>query len=173
VGWGVVVHNLSPRAAQAVLLTITLLGSDGAVLERHMEPIPVIPAGKRFFVGEGDVLVGSQRVHSIKAAVECAWFGGRSGREPRVSDVRIVKDSSGRVAEVRGTLINDTGARLPRLTAVSCVLSDAEGGVVGGGTGFLESSLAPGATAVFHITVGVSCSPASQAAHAHVSVRFF
>jgi hypothetical protein len=70
--------------------------------------------------------------------------------------------------EIDGEVQNDNPTRTIQMVELSGVVFDAEGNIIGGGTGFAPATLPPAARVAMKITTGMRPIPMSKAASALV-----
>jgi hypothetical protein len=172
VSYGVVLQNTSPNEdALQVYTLVNFVGPDGKLVGSATTTLQGIPAGQQFGLG-GDISffggmptisrleivveIGKRQKHALKMATISNIY-----IEPSVFEPQWVGAIDGEVSNPASTLVLQN-------TALSTVLFDSAGNVIGGGSGFAGASLPPGAREFFKITLG-SDIPVARAASAMVS----
>jgi hypothetical protein len=172
VSYGVVLQNTSPNEdALQVYTLVNFVGPDGKLVGSATTTLPGIPAGQQFALG-GDlsffgtlapltrleivVQIGKRQKHALKMAPISNIY-----LEPSVFEPAWVGAVDGEVSNASTSLVLQN-------TALSTVVFDAAGNVLGGGSGFAGASLPPGAREFFKITLGSDIA-VSRAASAMVS----
>lgn len=152
--WGVVLANTSrTHDALAVTVAVKLVAPNGTAVPGQgrvvRQRLPLIPAGKTFYLGGETTLLGDGRVRGVRAEVTAV--GSTPSKRyvlPPMSDVYL-DTSTGQMA---GTVRNPYSMAISSydLTA-DIVFFDRRGRVIGGGgpgeIGNLESDLEPGSGA--------------------------
>lgn len=170
VGYGAVIRNLSPdEDALGVTVLVNVIGSGGQILESEADRYDAIPATGTYYAG-GLILInqGNASVARLEVSVSFRERAKKAITLPLVSNVRVQADAVG-IAEVAGELQNTSTKPLSSLSDVTAVVFDAAGNVLGGGWGFLEADVPPGARIGF--TVSIAGRSPSEIASAQVSVE--
>ncbi len=172
VSYGVILQNTSKgQDALQVYTLVNFVGPDDKLVGSATTTLSGIPAGQQFGLG-GDlafmggvppisrleivVQIGKRQPHALKMATISNIY-----LEPSIFEPAWLGAVDGEVSNPETALVLEN-------TALSTVVFDAAGNVIGGGTGWAPSSLPPGAREFFKITMG-SDVPMSHAASAMVS----
>ncbi len=170
--FGIMLRNSSPNAdALDVYVLVNFVMADGQAIGTKTETIDAIPAGTTYAYGGSLTFPGAAPVARLEVVVK---VGGRQRRlihQPLVQSIGIVPGRSDAtwVGEVNGEIVNDHPSFDVSRTKLSTVVFDANGIIVGGGTGSATALLPPGTRQVFKITSGVDAIPWARAARAAVS----
>jgi hypothetical protein len=172
VSYGVVLQNTSPNQdAVELQALVNFVGPDDKLVGSATTRISGIPAGQQFALG-GDlnfpggvptiarlevvVQIGKRQAHALRMAPIANIYLEPSVFEPAW------------LGAVDGEVSNPDVSLLLENTALSTVVFDSNGNVLGGGTGYAFASLPPGSREFFKITLGNDI-PTAQAASAMVS----
>jgi hypothetical protein len=171
--YGLMLRNTSPNAdALDVYVLVNFVMADGQAIGTKTEIIDAIPAGTSFAYGDSLRFPASAPVQRLEVVVK---VGGRQRRlihQPLVQSIGIVpglRDATW-VGEVNGEIVNDHPSFNVSRAKLSTVVFDANGTIVGGGSGSATALLPPGTREVFKITSGVDAIPWARAARAVVSM---
>ena len=170
VDYGIVLRNTTPgRDARNVQVTVTAVGAQNAVLDSDASTVLSIPAGSTYYVGGHSVYPGSAVTARIEAFVQVGQSAPQGGASPPPpANVRLEPSSLGGV-EVLGEVKNTTATPLSSLARITAVLYDSQGRIVGGGYGYPDADVPPGARIGFEVfAVGV---PSGLATSAQVSIE--
>ena len=170
--YGLMLRNTSPNGdALQVYVLVNFVMADGQAIGTKTEVIDAIPAGTTFAYGGSLVFPAGAPVARLEVVIK---VGGRQRgtiHQPLVQSIGIapgLRDAMW-VGQVNGEIVNDHPSLNVSRTKVSTVVFDANGSIVGGGSGVARALLPPGTREVFAITSGVDAIPWSRAARAAVS----
>jgi hypothetical protein len=172
VSFGVMLKNASPNAdALQVYVLVNFVMADGHLIGTKADTIEAIPAGRTHAHGGSLIFPGAAPVVRLEVVVK---IGGRQRRiihVPVASNVRVLPDlhDATWVGEVDGEIINDHAQLNLQRTTLSTVVFDAEGNVLGGGTGSASALLPPGTRQAFVLKSGLDAIPWARAARAVVT----
>jgi len=170
--WGVVLANTSrTHDALAVTVAVKLVAANGTAVPGQgrvvTQRLPLIPAGKTFYLGGETTLLGEGSVRRVQAEVTAV--GSTPSKRyvlPPMSDVYF-DTSTGQMA---GTVRNPYSLPISSYDlSADIVFFDRRGRVIGGGgpgeIGSLESDLKPGSVAPvsFFVPAGLALSRIASA----------
>lgn len=170
--YGVVMRNISPNAdALNVYVIVNFVMADGHLIGTVANTIGSIDANSEFNYGGGLQFPGAAPVDHLEIVVQ---VGGRQrgvSRAPSIDGSRLAPGrlDANWVGEAGGEVINDRSTFKMSNATLYCVILDANGNVVGGGSGFANATLPPGTRQAFALTTGVDSVPWARAASSHVS----
>lgn len=170
--YGVMLRNASPNAdALQVYVLVNFVMADGHLIGTRAETIEAIPAGTSFAYGGSLDFPGAAPVVRLEVVVQVAGRQRHAISQPLVSNVRVLpsrRDATW-VGEVDGEIINDHARLSISRTKLSTVVFDADGNILGGGSGSASALLPPGTRQVFVINSGLDAIPWARAARAIVT----
>jgi hypothetical protein len=170
--FGLMLRNTSPNAdALDVYVLINFVMADGQAIGTKTEVIDAIPGGTTFAYGGSLSFPGAAPVARLEIVVKVGDRQRGTLHQPVVQSIGIVpgrRDATW-VGEVNGELVNDHPSLNVSRTKLSTVVFDANGSIIGGGSGNANALLPPGTREVFVITSGVDAIPWGRAARAVVS----
>jgi hypothetical protein len=170
--FGLMLKNTSPNAdALDVYVLVNFVMADGQAIGTKTDVIEAIPGGTTFAYGGSLNFPGAAPVARLEVVVK---VGGRQRgtiHQPLVQSIGIVpgRRDAMWVGEVNGEIVNDHLSLNVSRTKLSTVVFDANGSIVGGGSGNASALLPPGTRQVFVITSGIDAIPWARAARAAVS----
>jgi hypothetical protein len=170
--FGLMLRNSSPNAdALNVYVLVNFVMADGQAIGTKTEIIDAIPAGTTYAYGGSLSFPGAAPVARLEVVVK---VGGRQRgtiHQPLVQSIGIApgRRDAMWVGEVNGEIVNDHTSLNVNRTKLSAVVFDANGGIVGGGSGYASALLPPGTRQVFVITSGVDAIQWARASRAVVS----
>lgn len=173
VSYGVVLGNVSrENDALAVAVHVNFLSATGTVLKTAVANVRTIGAQGRYFLGGYVTIPEGIPVSTLEILPRVGAQQPKSLRVPKVTDTRVVPSpfEPGWVGAVYFQVQNDQPLHVFSMPSVSAVLFDAAGNVIGGGTGFSATPLAPGVRAQYEVTQGLSSIPFDRVASASISV---
>jgi hypothetical protein len=170
--FGLMLRNSSPNAdALNVYVLVNFVMADGQAIGTKTEVLDAIPAGTTFAYGGSLLFPSAAPVARLEIVIK---VGGRQRgtiHQPLVQSIGIVpglRDAMW-VGEVNGEIVNDHASLNVNRTKLSTVVFDANGTIVGGGSGNASALLPPGTRQVFKITSGVDAIQWARATRAVVS----
>jgi hypothetical protein len=170
--YGIVLQNTSPNEdALQVYTLVNFVGPDGKLVGSSTSTLPGIPAGQQFGLGGDISFFGTlPTVTRLEIVVEIGKRQKHALKMATISNIYIEPSvfEPSWVGAVDGEVSNPESSLVLQNTALSTVLFDAAGNVIGGGSGFAGASLPPGAREFFKITLS-SDIPVGRAASAMVS----
>lgn len=172
VSWGVILANESPnRDAVEVTVLANFVMADNRLIGSATTRISAISAGTQHAVGGELSFLGGAPIERLEIVVQTRKSGPPTRRKPAVTNLRVVPGLTDPfwAGSLEGELINDDGSKLSR-AQLGAVIFDADGKVIGGGSGFAYASLPPGAREFIKITTGMRAIAMNRAASALVSV---
>jgi hypothetical protein len=171
--YGLLIRNPASKDARDVSITVSFGSAAGTTLGRATTTIARIGAGETFALGGSTELSSQAGATKLTATVRVGSYRTPADKSrPRVANARIVPSQAdpGWVGEVDGEIVNDASQLTLARAVISVVVLDANGRIVGGGTGALSSPLASGARGPFAARLGFSAIPIDHAARPVVSV---
>ena len=163
VSYGIILANESTkRDALDVNVLVNFVMSDNRL----------IAAGTRHALGGEANFPGGAPIARLEVVVKIGHSGPATHTKPGVSAVRVLPSVSEPQwsGSVEGEIQNDSASLTLRSVELSTVVLDADGNIIGGGSGFGVSSLPPSARMFFKIGNGMRPIPYSKVASALVSV---
>jgi hypothetical protein len=173
VSWGVIVANTSKtQDAQDVEVLCNFVMSDNRLIGSATQRIADISAGSQFATGGMLTFPGAAPIARLEIVVNIGRGGPVTRVKPGISFVRVAPSTFEPqwAGEIDGEVQNDDPAKTIQFVELSGVVLDADGNILGGGTGFAAATLPPAARMAMKITDGMSPIPFSRAASAMVSV---
>ena len=173
VSFGIVLANPSPENdALKVVVLVNFIDSTNRVVATTDEQIPAVGAGSVYYLGGSQRIPDGTPVSKLEIVTRIGGQAPKSLLGPPTSDVLIqaARFDPGWVGAVVGQVQNDHPTWLLASTAISVVVYDSAGNVIGGGTGSSTGGLLPGIRAYFSAASGVGSIPIDQAFSAGVSV---
>jgi hypothetical protein len=173
VSWGVVLRNTSPNQdALDVYTLVNFVGPDNRLVGSATNNLSGIPAGKDFALGDDlSFFGGVPPISRLEVVVQIKKRQAHALKLPTITNIRVLPDifRPNYVGEVDGEVSNDDPRLVLRNAELSTVVFDANGNVLGGGSGYAFASLPPSAREFFKIERGLDAIPMSRAASAMVS----
>ena len=173
ISWGVILRNTSPEQdALDVYTLVNFVGTDNRLVGSATNTLSGIPAEKDFALGDDLVFFGGvPPISRLEVVVQIRKRQAHALKLPTVTNVRIWPDvfDSAYVGEVDGEVSNNDPRLILRNAELSTVVLDAQGNVLGGGSGNAFASLPPSAREFFKIERGLDAIPMSKAVSAMVS----
>jgi len=170
--YGVILHNASARDATRVVVQTNFVLADDHLLGTDSRSVAAIAPGADYALGNTVSFPGAAPVVRLEVVVQVGEFAAHTLRLPTLDNIHIVPkqfDSSW-VGTVEGELQNTDPTLTLRLTSLSAVIFDADGNILGGGTGFASQQLPPGAREYISLGSGFDVIPMDRAASAAVSL---
>jgi hypothetical protein len=172
VSYGVILRNDSARDAVDVTVLANFVMPDNVLIGSATTHVSSIAAGREHALGGDLMFVGVPPLARLEVVITIGDAGPPSRAFPAVANVRVVQDAydPGWVGTVQGEIQNDQATRTLQSVEMSCVVFDAAGAIIGGGSGFTFGSLPPGAREFFKLQNGFRAIPFPRAASAQVSI---
>jgi hypothetical protein len=173
VTYGVILANESKtNDALSVYVLVNFVDSANRLFGTETSNVGTIPAGSTYALGGELSFPGAAPVDRLEAVVQVAARSKSPSPHPTLANLRVLPSpyDHGYVGSVEGELVNDQPSLLLQRANLSVVVFDANGNVLGGGTGYAFASLPPGGREFIKITSGLSAIPIDRAAMAQVSV---
>jgi hypothetical protein len=174
ISYGIQLRDPSPtKDAQNVTVQVNFLDGAGTVMATATTRVGQIGASSIFNLGASAQLPSQTAVARLEIVAQTDAWVAHTLHQPALEDVHIVPSSfqPAWVGSVDGDVINDHPTSTLSSAQLSIVLFDSTGKVVGGGTGFVTSTLPPGTRAFFSAGSGISDVPVTQASTAAISVE--
>jgi hypothetical protein len=166
--YGVVLRNLSPdRDVRDVRVTVNAVDAQNVVIGSESTSLTRIAAGSTYYFGGWLFHSLSQATTALEVFADARASVPKAAVEPLPGNVRLEPVKGG--VRVLGDFTNVASTPLSALSAITAVVFDAAGNVVGGGLALPDEDIGPGATAGFQV-YALSV-PAARAATARVSVE--
>lgn len=174
VSYGLVLQNTSPNGnALNVGVLINFVLPDNHLIGTASTQIPIINAGSQYNLGGELSFIGAPTISRLEVVVDP---GGRARSDkvfsPALDNVHLVPSTfePAWLGSVEGDLINVHPTLTLTNTNMSCVVFDANGNVLGGGTGSGYFTLLPGTRSFFKIASGLDPIPFNAAASVAISI---
>src|SRR2546423_11810176 len=173
VSWGVILNNTSKtQDAQEVEVLCNFVMADNVLIGSATQRIPVIAAGTKSATGGMLIFPGAAPIARLEIVVHTGKGTPITRVRPGISFVRLAPSSFEPLwtGEIDGEVQNDDPAKTIQYVELSGVVFDADGNILGGGTGFSVGTVPPAARIAFKITQGLSPILYSNTASAMVSI---
>jgi hypothetical protein len=174
VSYGLVLQNTSPNGnALDVQVLVNFVLPDNHLIGSASSRIPIINANSVYNLGGALSFIGAPTIVRLEVVVNA---GGRARSaksfSPGLDNVHLVPSpfEPSWLGSVEGDLINVHPSLTLTSSNLSCVVLDASGNVLGGGTGSGFFKLQPGTRSFFKISTGLDAIPFNQAASVAISV---
>jgi hypothetical protein len=173
VSYGLILHDTSPTEdAKKVYVIVNLVSAGGQLLGSRSQTIDYIPAGGTYALGNSLPLGTQEGVARLELTIRVGAHEPHQGSVmPDFANIGIYSSAAdpGWVAEVDGEAINDTSPKILAHASLSIVVLDADGNILGGGTGAVIAPLPSGSRFVFRAMNGFKAIPLDRAASALIS----
>jgi hypothetical protein len=173
VSYGVILANESKtRDALDVKMLVNFVMEDNRLIGSATVRIRGIQAGQEHATGGELRFPGGAPIARLEIVVEVRKSGPATRARPGISAARIMPSpyEPEWAGSTEGEVQNDDPTRTIDTVDLSTVILDAEGNVIGGGSGFAAAALVPAARMFFKISNGMRPIPYYKAATALVSV---
>lgn len=173
VSYGIVLANASgDKDALGVAVHVNFLDATNTVLKTAVTTVPVVGAKAQYFLGGYVSIPEGIPVSTLEIVVKIGSQEPAALRVPELSDYRWLQSpyDPGWVSTVLFQALNDEPILSFSSPSISVVLFDAAGNVLGGGTGYGMTPLAPGIRAQFDASSGLTAIPYDRVASASVSM---
>jgi hypothetical protein len=174
VSYGLVLQNTSPNGnALSVGVLVNFVLPDNHLIGSASVRIPIINASSTYNLGGSLGFIGAPTIARLEVVIDP---GGRAKSEksfsPGLDNVHLVPSmvDPAWLGSVEGDLINIHPSLTLTSSNFSCVVLDANGNVLGGGTGSGFFKMQPGTRSFFKISQGVDAIPFNQAASVAISI---
>ncbi len=173
VSYGIVLHNPSPEndALNVTVLT-NFVDATNRVVDTDSQRIDAVGAAGEYYLGGSTSIPDGTPVSSLEIVVRIGSQAPKRKLSPAISDV-LVQESrydKGWVGAVVGQILNDWQTMTLTNTAISAVVFDSGGNVIGGAQGGTRDVQLPGVRAYFNAAGAVTAIPIDRAVSAGVSV---
>lgn len=173
VSWGVILANRSKtQDALDVNVICNMVMADNRLVGTASAHITDFAADTQHATGGELNFPAGAPIARLEIVVQIGRVGPATRLKPGVSFVRVAPSAfePGWTGEIDGEIQNDSPVKTLRMVELSGVVFDAEGNIIGGGTGFTVGALPPAARMVLRITTGMRPILYAKAAAAMVSV---
>ena len=174
VSWGLVLKNVSPNAdALKIYVLLNFVLADNRALGTKTQTVAAIGAGQTYYLGGNLQFPGQAPIARLEPVIQIGGHQRPAVFGPAIENVAIEPSAHdpGWVGDVAGELVNDDAPWVFQRAKVSAVVLDANGEVLGGGTGFANAVLPPGTRQVFKASQGFSAIPLDRAVQVMVSTE--
>jgi hypothetical protein len=171
--YGLILHNDDgQRDALAVSVQVNFVLADDHLLGTDIQTVDGVAAASDYAVGNTVYFPAGAPVVRLEVVIQVASFGPHNLHYPTLANIHIVPQTYDAkwVGTVEGELQNTDPVMTLRSTRLSCVLFDAAGNILGGGSGMAFQPLPPGAREFLQLSNGFDVIPTEQAASAMVSM---
>jgi hypothetical protein len=173
VSYGLVLQNTSPNGnALNVGVLVNFVLPDNHLIGTASATIPIINAASQYDLGGEISFMGAPTISRLEIVIN-AGGSAKSAKSfsPALDNVHLVPSfDPAWLGSVEGDLINVHPSLTLDNTQLSVVIFDAQGNVLGGGTGGGSFKLLPGTRSFFKIAGGLDPIPFNKAASASVSI---
>jgi hypothetical protein len=172
VSYGVILSNESAKQdALDVKVLVNFVMADNRLIGSASASVGDIAAGTQHALGGELQFPGGAPIDRIEVVIKIGKSGPATHTKPGLSAVRILPSvfEPEWCGSVEGEVQNDS-ARTLQSFALSTVVFDAAGNIIGGGMGYGGASLPPSARVFLKISTGMRPIPFNKAASALVSV---
>ena len=171
--YGLVLHNESPsKDAVNVTVQTNFVMADNHLLGTDSQRIDGIAAGTDYALGHMINFPASAPITRLEVVVQVEKFGPHTIHQPTLANLHLVPQvfEPTWIGTVEGELQNTDASLALRSANLSAVVFDADGNVLGGGTGFAFQLLPPGARQFIQLSSGFDAIPTDRAASLMVSI---
>jgi hypothetical protein len=172
VSYGVELQNHSPESdALDVTVLVNFLDANGRVVDTDSSRIGAVAAGSVYYHGGSTTIPDASFVSRIEIVTRVEGQSPKRKLGPPFADILIQasKAEPAWVGAVVGQIENDHGTHMLTRTAVSAVIYDSGGAIIGGTSGYMGEQLLPGVRAYFQASRGANSIPFDRAFAASVS----
>lgn len=174
VSYGFLLKNTSLKEdAQNVYLLVNFVTANGELVGSTTTTVKLIGAGETYAYGNVMLLRTQAAVTKLEVTVRVNAHAPTKARVlPHFVNVAIIPNplDPGYVSEVDGEIVNDTSPQTLTSARISIVILNADGAIVGGGTGLVYSPLPSGSRMVFLARMGFTAIHVDQAITPIISV---
>jgi hypothetical protein len=173
VSWGVILANRSKtQDALDVNVICNMVMDDNRLIGTASTHINDITANSQHATGGELNFLGGAPVARLEVVVQIGKSGPATHLKPGISFIRLTPSTFEPqwTGEIDGEIQNDSTNKTLQSAQISGVVFDAEGSIIGGGSGFTVGSLPPAARMVMKITNGMRPILYAKAASALVSI---
>lgn len=171
VSWGVILGNRSKtQDALDVHVLCNFVMADNHLIGSASAHISDIAAGSNHPTGGELTFPAGAPIARLEIVVQIGKSGPVTRWKPGVSFTRVLPSvyEPAWAGEIDGEVQNDNPTRTIQMVELSAVVFDAEGNIIGGGTGFDSATLPPATRVAMKITTGMRPISMSKAASALV-----
>jgi len=171
--YGLILHNGSAaKDAIGISVQTNFVMGDNNLLGTDSQHIDGIPAGSDYALGRMITFPGAAPITRLEVVIQVEKYAAPSIHNPTLANIHLVPQvfDSNWLGTVEGELQNTDPVMTLRSASLSAVIFDAEGNVIGGGSGFAFQSLPSGARQFIQLANGLDAIPMGRAASTMVSV---
>jgi hypothetical protein len=171
--YGLILHNEAPeRDASKVVVQVNFVLADEHLLGTDSERISGIAAGSDYALGNTVSFPGAAPVVRLEVVIQVESFAPHTLHFPTLENIHLVPQTYDPrwLGSVEGELQNTDPVLTLRNAALSTVVFDSNGNIVGGGTGYAMQTLPPGAREFLLVRSGLDVIPAERAVTAMISM---
>jgi hypothetical protein len=173
VSYGVILANESTKQdALDVKVLVNFVMADNRLIGSASASVGDIAAGTQHALGGELQFPGGAPIDRIEVVIKIGRSGPATHTKPGLSAARILPSvyEPEWCGSVEGEVQNDSAGRTLERFALSTVVFDADGNIIGGGMGYGGASLPPAARVFFKISTGMRPIAFNKAASVLVSV---
>jgi hypothetical protein len=170
--YGVILHNDSTsKDALDVSVQVNFVMGDNNLLGTDTQHIG-IPAGGDYALGRMVSFPAAAPITRLEVVIQVMKYAAPSLHGPALANMHFVPQlfDTSWLGSIEGEIQNTDPELFLQSATLSAVVFDADGNVIGGGTGFAFQLLPPGAREFIKLTTGLDPIPIDKAASAIVSV---
>lgn len=172
ISYGLILHNDSPnRDAQDVSVQINYVLADNNLLGTSTARVPSVAAGSDYALGGQATFPGTAPVARLEVVVQVGKYVPHETHAATLANIHLVpgRFDPSWVGSIEGELQNTDPLMTLRSATLSAVVLDAQGNIVGGGSGFAFQKLPAGAREFVKLSGGLDAIPWEHAASTIVS----
>ncbi|HEY7206794.1 MAG TPA: hypothetical protein VH416_01025 [Gaiellaceae bacterium] len=171
--YGIILHNESGSTdATKVTVQTNFVLADNHLLGTDAERLAGIGAGSDFAVSSTVSFPAAAPIVRLEIVVQVTEFAPHQIHLPTLANIHIVPNlhDPGHVGSIEGEIQNTDASQTLQRTALTAVVLDSGGNIVGGTTGSASQTLPPGARSFIKLTTGLDVIPTVNAASVIVSM---
>jgi hypothetical protein len=170
--YGLILHNDAPKDALNVSVQVNFVMADNHLLGTDSQTISGIAAHSDYALGKMVNFPGLAPITRLEVVIQVQSYAAPSGHAATLANMHLVPEIFGPswVGTVEGEIQNTDPVLSLQSANLSAVIFDADGNVLGGGSGFEFQLLPPGTRAAVILGMGFDAIPIDKAASAMVSL---
>jgi hypothetical protein len=171
--YGLILHNGSAsKDALHVTVQTNFVMGDNNLLGTDTVHIDGIAAGGDYALGHQINFPGSAPITRLEVVIQVGSFGAHSIHDPTLANIHLVPQifDPKWLGTIEGELQNTDATMTLRSASMSAVVLDANGNILGGGSGLAFQALPPGAREFIQLSNGLDVIPIANASTMMVSV---